>query len=70
MSLIVGVTCGFWIWSDKTLNVSFFGRLQTFFLEKYKISRKYLRHLISDKNEPWSQIWEAHVIKLYVHHFL
>ena len=24
MSLIVGVTCGFWIWSDKTLNVSFY----------------------------------------------
>ena len=24
MSLIVGVTCGFWIWSDKTLNVSEF----------------------------------------------
>ena len=22
MSLIVGVTCGFWIWSDKTINVS------------------------------------------------
>ena len=69
MSLIVGVTCGFWIWSDKTINVrgSFkkLKKIKADFNENFQSWSKFLRSVSCRKRHTSGVVERREVTRSY-----